>query len=100
MIDNPDQSVREQLHRLIIENRSEDGSIPPADQSVMADEILALFDQISAERETAVRIDELQKVYKQEGGVESAISGGSFWRKYIVNRLAALRQPTGEDING
>ena len=35
------ESEKEQLHRLIIENRSEDGSIDRSDQSAMADEIQA-----------------------------------------------------------
>jgi hypothetical protein len=86
---NPNQSVKEQLHRLIIENRSEDGSIPSADQSAMADELLTLLDQISAERETAARIDELEMMYGANVSAETY--------DQINRRLAALRQPTGED---
>lgn len=35
-------SLREQLHRLIIENQSEDGSIDRSDQSAMSDAILEI----------------------------------------------------------
>lgn len=37
---------REELHRLIIENQSEDGSIDISDQKAMADEICALIHRV------------------------------------------------------
>jgi hypothetical protein len=39
------EELKQQLHRLIIENRDETGAIDPSDQSAMADEILAIFQE-------------------------------------------------------
>lgn len=60
------QKTREQLHRLIIENQSEDGSIDRSDQSAMADEILELMSQIHAQALTAL-LEAMPEKLKQKG---------------------------------
>lgn len=44
-----DTTREQQLHRLIIENRNQDGKIGLADQLNMADEIMELIDQARAQ---------------------------------------------------
>jgi hypothetical protein len=51
--------IREQLHRLIIENQSDDGSIDISDRSAMADEILELIATYTQRKEIEARIDEV-----------------------------------------
>jgi hypothetical protein len=57
-----DEELRTKLHRLIIENRSETGSIDQSDQLAMADEIMELFTAALHEAEVRGRIEELNKI--------------------------------------
>jgi hypothetical protein len=60
MSDKDSAELQTALDRLIIENRNEDGNIPPPDQLAMRNEILELFAQDTAAQVAAVKVEERQ----------------------------------------
>ena len=85
---NCKQTLRETIHRLIIENRDEDGVITPNLQKYMADEVLVLIQSET----TKARLDELH----QMDNYITETSGYDWYpvdfKVYIDDRIAALQQ--------